>query len=74
MRYVLSIDIEDTAEMKAFFQWLEFHSKRLKCLEKDVLIKLAQEYQNQMKLGLQSSTVVEAKPNVVKRNARKTAI
>ncbi len=45
MRYVLTTDFEEDAEIKAFLDFVRFHSNRLKCPTKDVFVRLALEWE-----------------------------
>lgn len=48
MRYILTVDFEDDADIESFLRFVQYHSKRLKCPGKDVFIRLAHEWEKQL--------------------------
>jgi hypothetical protein len=44
MRYILTVDFEDGPDVDAFLGFIRFHASRMKCLEKDVFVRLANEW------------------------------
>lgn len=44
MRYILTVDFESPKDIQAILEFLQFHANRLRCEEKDVFIKLADEW------------------------------
>ncbi len=48
MRYILTVDFEDDADIDSFLRFVQYHSKRLKCPSKDVFIRLAHEWEKQL--------------------------
>jgi hypothetical protein len=68
MRYMLSVDFEDDAEIESFLEFVKFHSARLKCEKKDVFVKLAVEWKSSLRI----TRVVEVekpKPKPVRRKS-----
>lgn len=63
MRYSLTVDLEDDDDIRAFLEFVDFHSKRLKCMRKDVLVKLAAEWKK--------ATALEAPKEEAPREARR---
>lgn len=63
MRIALTVDIEELKEIEGFLKFIRFHSQRLKCPEKDVFLRLAQEWENQINVRTSPSP---AKPKAKK--------
>jgi hypothetical protein len=61
MRYALSADFEDEAEIEAFLSFVRYHSLRLKCPVKDVFLKLALEWKRQNEVVLQPKSETRGK-------------
>jgi hypothetical protein len=49
LHYSLSVDIDGIDDIKTFLKWLSFQCARLQCKEDEILTKLAQEWDNDMK-------------------------
>jgi len=48
LRYILTVDFEEDADIDSFLRFVQYHSKRLKCPGKDVFIRLAHEWEKQL--------------------------
>ena len=48
MRYILTVDFEEDADIESFLRFVQYHTKRLKCPSKDVFIRLAHEWEKQL--------------------------
>jgi hypothetical protein len=68
MRYVLTVDFEDDADIEGFLAFVRYHSQRLKVPAKDVFISLVKEWKAQQASGLTSGEATTS----VKRSKRPT--
>src|SRR5439155_21136269 len=48
MRYILTVDFEDDIDIESFMHFVAYPTKRLKCASKDVFIRLAHEWEQQL--------------------------
>jgi hypothetical protein len=61
MRYVLTVDFEEDADIDSFLRFIQYHSKRLKCPGKDVFIRLAHEWEKQLVNNVESTDSIGIK-------------
>jgi hypothetical protein len=61
MRYVLTVDFEEDADIESFLRFVQYHSKRLKCPGKDVFIRLAHEWEKQLVNNVESTDSIGIK-------------
>ncbi len=44
----MTVDFEEDTDIDSFLRFVQYHSKRLKCPNKDVFIRLAHEWEKQL--------------------------